>query len=89
MGPQAGHAYLGAAGKGGLLGLRNDSRPGRRLAAACLGAEVANRRLLRGSHHISDGTLRVPQAGFGQSQPPVTGAWHGCGRAPWHRSPGR
>ena len=53
LGEAARHAGLGAAGEGGVLGLRDGDRGPERLAGAGLHAEVADRRELRAADRAS------------------------------------
>ena len=81
MGPTPRHADLGAAGEGGLLGLRNGHGPGPRLADSRLPAEMGVRRQLRAADAVPDGELPLAAARAGQPQPAEPVARHRLRRA--------
>ena len=78
---RARHAGLGAAGEGGVLGLRDGHRGPERLAGAGVHEEVAVRRQLREADRVPAGELRVAAAGVRQPQHPQPRARDGRGRA--------
>ena len=76
MGRPPRHADLGAAGEGGLLGLRDGHGPGARLAHPGLSAEMGIRRQLRAADAVPHGEPPLAAARPGQPQPPQPFARH-------------